>query len=106
MTVHYKGTLVDGTEFDSSHTRGRPAKFPVKGVIAGWTEALQLMPVGSTYRLFVPSDLAYGEQGDLPRTLVAPRLDRDLRQHQPTATDSTRCNPRGSIFPRRPRSPW
>ncbi len=63
VTVHYKGTLLDGTEFDSSYTRGRPAKFPVKGVIAGWTEALQLMPVGSTYRLFVPANLAYGEQG-------------------------------------------
>lgn len=63
VTVHYRGTLLDGTEFDSSHTRGQPATFPVKGVIAGWTEALQLMPVGSTYKLFIPSKLAYGERG-------------------------------------------
>lgn len=63
VTVHYKGTLLDGTEFDSSHTRGKPATFPVKGVIAGWTEALQLMPVGSVYKLFIPPELAYGERG-------------------------------------------
>lgn len=63
VTVHYRGTLLDGSEFDSSHTRGKPATFPVKGVIAGWTEALQLMPAGSTYKLFIPSKLAYGERG-------------------------------------------
>jgi len=63
VTVHYKGTLLDGTEFDSSRKRGKPATFPVKGVIAGWTEALQLMPVGSIYKLFVPSKLAYAERG-------------------------------------------
>ena len=63
VTVHYKGTLTDGTEFDSSYKRNEPAKFPVKGVIRGWTEALQLMPVGSTWQLFVPSTLAYGERG-------------------------------------------
>ncbi len=63
VSVHYKGTLLDGTEFDSSHKRGQPATFPVKGVIAGWTEALQLMPVGSTYKLFIPTKLAYGERG-------------------------------------------
>ena len=63
VTVHYRGTLLDGTEFDSSHKRGKPATFPVRGVIPGWTEALQLMPVGSTYKLFVPSKLAYGERG-------------------------------------------
>jgi FKBP-type peptidyl-prolyl cis-trans isomerase len=63
VTVHYRGTLLDGTEFDSSYKRGKPATFPVKGVIAGWTEALQLMPVGSTYKLFIPSKLAYGARG-------------------------------------------
>ncbi|HYA12386.1 MAG TPA: FKBP-type peptidyl-prolyl cis-trans isomerase [Thermodesulfovibrionales bacterium] len=63
VTVHYRGTLIDGTEFDSSYTRGQPATFPVKGVIAGLTEALQLMKVGSKWQLFIPSNLAYGERG-------------------------------------------
>ena len=63
VTVNYSGTLIDGTEFDSSFKRGEPATFPVNGVIKGWTEALQLMPVGSKWKLFVPSDLAYGESG-------------------------------------------
>jgi FKBP-type peptidyl-prolyl cis-trans isomerase FklB len=63
VTVHYRGTLIDGTEFDSSYTRGQPATFPVKGVIAGFSEALQLMKVGSKWQLFIPSNLAYGERG-------------------------------------------
>jgi len=63
VKVHYRGTLIDGTEFDSSHKRGEPVTFPVKGVIPGWTEGLQLMPVGSTYKLFIPAKLAYGERG-------------------------------------------
>jgi FKBP-type peptidyl-prolyl cis-trans isomerase FklB len=63
VTVNYRGTLIDGTEFDSSYRRGQPATFSVKGVIAGWTEALQLMKVGSKWQLFVPSNLAYGERG-------------------------------------------
>ncbi len=63
VKVHYRGTLLDGTEFDSSYKREQPAAFPVTGVIRGWTEALQLMSVGSKYRLFIPSDLAYGERG-------------------------------------------
>ncbi len=63
VEVHYKGTLLDGTEFDSSYKRDATVSFPVKGVIAGWTEALQLMPVGSKWQLFIPSDLAYGPQG-------------------------------------------
>ncbi len=63
VTVNYRGTLVSGTEFDSSYKRGQPATFPVTGVIKGWTEALQLMPVGSKWQLFIPSDLAYGERG-------------------------------------------
>jgi|TARA_B110000093_G_C12913843_1_gene386034 FKBP-type peptidyl-prolyl cis-trans isomerase FklB len=63
VTVHYEGRLFDGTVFDSSLERGEPATFPVGGVIAGWTEALQLMPVGSKWQLFIPADLAYGENG-------------------------------------------
>jgi FKBP-type peptidyl-prolyl cis-trans isomerase FklB len=63
VTVNYVGNLIDGTEFDSSIKRGQPASFPVHGVVKGWIEALQLMPVGSKWQLFVPSDLAYGEQG-------------------------------------------
>jgi FKBP-type peptidyl-prolyl cis-trans isomerase FklB len=60
VKVHYVGTLIDGTEFDSSIKRGEPAQFPVSGVITGWTEALQLMPVGSKFKLYVPQNLAYG----------------------------------------------
>jgi FKBP-type peptidyl-prolyl cis-trans isomerase FklB len=63
VTTNYKGTLIDGTEFDSSYKRGQPASFPVTGVIPGWTEALQLMPVGSKWQLFVPPTLAYGPRG-------------------------------------------
>jgi FKBP-type peptidyl-prolyl cis-trans isomerase FklB len=63
VTVHYKGTLIDGTEFDSSHKRGQPATFAVNGVIPGWTEALQLMKEGSKWQMFIPSNLAYGERG-------------------------------------------
>ncbi|NLV45659.1 MAG: FKBP-type peptidyl-prolyl cis-trans isomerase [Candidatus Hydrogenedentes bacterium] len=62
VRVHYKGTLLDGTEFDSSYKRGEPAEFQVGGVIKGWQEALQLMSVGSQYKLFIPPDLAYGPQ--------------------------------------------
>jgi FKBP-type peptidyl-prolyl cis-trans isomerase len=63
VEVNYKGTLIDGTEFDSSYKRGQTATFPVSGVIPGWTEALQLMPVGSKFQLVIPSDLAYGPGG-------------------------------------------
>src|SRR5213596_2351959 len=66
VTVNYRGTLINGTEFDSSYKRGQPATFPVNGVIKGWTEALQLMKVGSKYQLFIPSDLAYGERSVSP----------------------------------------
>ncbi len=63
VVCNYRGTLLDGTEFDSSYKRGQPATFPVTGVIKGWTEALQFMPVGSKWQLFIPSELAYGERG-------------------------------------------
>lgn len=63
VKTHYHGTLIDGTVFDSSVNRGQPIDFPVNGVIAGWTEALQLMPVGSKWRLYIPHNLAYGERG-------------------------------------------
>ena len=66
VVCNYRGTLINGTEFDSSYKRGQPATFPVTGVIKGWTEALQLMPVGSKWQLFVPADLAYGERGPAP----------------------------------------
>ncbi len=63
VECHYRGTLVDGTEFDSSHARGKPAAFGVKGVIPGWREALKLMPAGSKWQLFIPPELAYGKKG-------------------------------------------
>lgn len=63
VTVHYHGTLIDGTVFDSSVERGEPASFPVNGVIPGWVEALQLMKPGDKFKLFIPSNLAYGERG-------------------------------------------
>ena len=63
VICQYKGTLIDGAEFDSSYSRGEPATFPVKGVMKGWSEALQLMPVGSRWQLFVPPELAYGSRG-------------------------------------------
>ena len=66
VTVNYRGTLVNGKEFDSSYKRGQPSTFPVTGVIKGWTEALQLMPVGSKWQLFIPPDLAYGDRSPSP----------------------------------------
>lgn len=67
VTTQYRGTLIDGTEFDSSYSRGEPATFGVRGVVKGWTEALQLMPVGSKWQLYIPSALAYGERGSPPK---------------------------------------
>ena len=66
VLVHYRGTFLDGKEFDSSYKRNQPIGFPLNGVIAGWTEGLQLMSVGSKYIFIIPSDLAYGEQGYEP----------------------------------------
>jgi hypothetical protein len=63
VSVNYRGSLLDGTEFDSSYKRGEPATFGVGQVIRGWTEALKIMPVGSKWKLFIPADLAYGENG-------------------------------------------
>jgi FKBP-type peptidyl-prolyl cis-trans isomerase len=63
VTVNYRGTLIDGTQFDSSYDRGQPATFPLTGVIPGWTEALQMMKKGSKWELYIPADLAYGERG-------------------------------------------
>ncbi len=70
VVTHYRGTTIDGTEFDSSYTRGEPATFAANRVIKGWTEALQLMPVGSKWQLFIPADLAYGPGGQPPK--IAP----------------------------------
>jgi FKBP-type peptidyl-prolyl cis-trans isomerase FklB len=67
VTVHYRGTLIDGSEFDSSVSRGQPATFKVDGVIPGWTEALQLMKESDKWQLFIPAALAYGERGAPPR---------------------------------------
>jgi len=67
VRVHYRGTLLDGTEFDSSYARGEPAEFGLNDVIAGWTEGLTLMPVGSRYRFWIPGELAYGQAGSPPR---------------------------------------
>jgi FKBP-type peptidyl-prolyl cis-trans isomerase len=66
VRIHYRGTLIDGTEFDSSYGRGEPAEFPIDGVIAGFSEALRLMPVGSQWRIVIPSDIAYGPSGSGP----------------------------------------
>lgn len=72
VVCHYKGVLIDGTEFDSSYKRGEPAEFPVNQVIPGWTEALQLMKVGDKWKLYIPSELAYGQrgQGSIPPNSV------------------------------------
>lgn len=67
VTVHYRGTLLDGTVFDSSYDRGKPATFPLNRVIKGWTEGVQLMSVGSKFKFFIPHDLAYGAQGSSPK---------------------------------------
>ncbi len=91
VTVNYRGTLLNGTEFDSSYKRGEPATFPVNGVIKGWTEALQLMKVGSKYQLFIPPNLAYGERAVGPdispnSTLI---FDVELMSAKPSASGAS-----------------
>src|SRR5713226_7263655 len=72
VVCNYRGTLISGTEFDSSYKRGQPLTIQVNGVIKGWTEAIQLMPVGSKWQLFIPSDLGYGDRGSDPRSGIGP----------------------------------
>jgi FKBP-type peptidyl-prolyl cis-trans isomerase FklB len=84
VTVHYRGTLVDGKQFDSSYDRGEPATFPVNGVIAGWTEALQLMKEGAQYQLVIPAALAYGDRGPLAGQVLL--FDVELLKVEPAAT--------------------
>ena|SRR5258705_5706097 len=90
VVCNYKGTLIDGKEFDSSYKRGQPATFPVGGVIKGWTEALQLMPVGSTWQLFIPADLAYGDRQAGPEITPGSTLvfEVELMSIQPKAADT------------------
>ncbi len=104
VVCNYKGTLLDNTEFDSSYKRGQPATFPVSGVIKGWTEALQLMPVGSKWELFVPADLAYGARGgpgggigpnatlvfEVELESIQPKAD--VQTPKPTPSPSTKPN--------------
>src|SRR2546421_7992255 len=101
VTVNYRGTLIDGTEFDSSYKRGQPATFPVNGVIKGWTEALQLMKVGSKYQLFIPSNLAYGERAMGPdigpnSTLI---FEVELQEVKPPPTPAPQGSPKAGTSP-------
>ena len=95
VTVDYRGTLIDGTEFDSSYKRGQPATFPLNGVIKGWTEGLQLMKTGAKYQFFIPSDLAYGQRAMGPD--IAPNstliFDVELKSVQPAPTGSATPSP-------------
>jgi FKBP-type peptidyl-prolyl cis-trans isomerase FklB len=102
VVCNYKGTLLDNTEFDSSIKRGQPATFPISGVIKGWTEALQLMPVGSKWQLFIPSDLAYGARGG-PGGSIGPNatlvFEVELMSIQPKA-DAQAPKPNASSNPK------
>jgi FKBP-type peptidyl-prolyl cis-trans isomerase FklB len=99
VVCNYRGTLVNGTEFDSSYKRGQPVTFPVNGVIKGWQEALPLMPVGSKWQLFVPSDLAYGDHAmsaDLgPNSTLIFEVEL-LSIKDKTAANAPAANPAGS----------
>ncbi|HYY13703.1 MAG TPA: FKBP-type peptidyl-prolyl cis-trans isomerase [Chthoniobacterales bacterium] len=102
VVANYRGTLIDGTEFDSSYKRGQPATFPLNRVIKGWTEGLQLMKVGSKYQFFIPANLAYGSQQMGPdispnSTLI---FDVELVGIQPSPTPATASNPAASPSPR------
>ena len=98
VTVNYRGTLIDGTEFDSSYKRGQPATFPLNGVIKGWTEGLQLMKAGSKYQFFVPSNLAYGERAVGPD--IAPNatliFEVELLEVKPPPTPAPRASAPGA----------
>jgi len=95
VTVDYKGTLIDGTEFDSSYKRGEPATFPLNGVIKGWTEGLQLMKTGAKYQFFIPADLAYGQRAMGPD--IAPNstliFEVELKSVQPAPAGSASASP-------------
>jgi FKBP-type peptidyl-prolyl cis-trans isomerase FklB len=96
VTVNYRGTLIDGTEFDSSYKRGQPAQFPVGGVIHGWTEALQKMNVGSKWKLFIPSELAYGENGQRgipPNSVLIFEVELLAAQAQPQPPAAVNAQP-------------
>ena len=96
VTVNYRGTLIDGTEFDSSYKRGQPAQFPVGGVIHGWTEALQKMNVGSKWKLFIPSELAYGEAGQRgipPNSVLIFEVELLAAQAQPQPPAAVNAQP-------------
>jgi FKBP-type peptidyl-prolyl cis-trans isomerase FklB len=111
VTVNYRGTTISGTEFDSSYKRGQPATFPLNGVIKGWTEALQLMKVGSKYQLFIPPTLAYGERAVGPEippnsTLIFEVELLDVKPPQsstsPAAAVSPKANPPTASAPPKP----
>ena len=106
VVCNYRGTLLDNTEFDSSYKRGQPATFPVSGVIKGWTEALQLMPVGSKWQLFIPSDLAYGERGQGPigpnATLVFEVELLSIKPPVAPAASAPPANPATPVTPPKP----
>lgn len=96
VTVNYRGTLINGTEFDSSYKRGQPAQFPVGGVIHGWTEALQKMNVGSKWKLFIPSELAYGEAGQRgipPNSVLIFEVELLAAQAQPPPPAAVNAQP-------------
>jgi FKBP-type peptidyl-prolyl cis-trans isomerase FklB len=101
VVCNYRGTLVDGTEFDSSYKRGTPATFPVDKVIKGWTEALQLMPIGSKWELYVPSNLAYGERGAGQRgaDVIAPNSTLIFEVELMSIKDKTEAKPAADAKP-------
>jgi FKBP-type peptidyl-prolyl cis-trans isomerase FklB len=97
VTVEYRGTLVDGSEFDSSYKRGKPATFPLHGVIPGWTEALQLMKEGAHWEIFIPPDLAYGNSGQMAgRTLIFDVKLNSVEQAAPEGAEAAKTQGAGA----------